>query len=164
MQRSWREDEDKLTFIILSKDLFLSRVPEVSSSLFPNLFQTEAMIGDVNLFINHEEKAAEAEVMIAEPAARGKGAAAEAIKLIFSYALQTIDIVKYVPVNIIFLFRLFAKITDDNEASLHLFQDKLGFERVSHSAAFHEYTLELPQEKVSLFKGYLTTIQLESYR
>ncbi|CAB3402720.1 unnamed protein product [Caenorhabditis bovis] len=98
MQRSWRNDEDKLTFIILSKICFEKTEDE-----------TESMIGDVNLFINSEEKSAEVEIMIAEKSARGKGIAHEAVSLIISYAIQKLGIRKY-----------FVKITDDNAASLHL--------------------------------------------
>lgn len=46
------------------------------------------MIGDVNLFIDWSENSAEVEIMLAEPSARGKGWAHEAVSLMLSYALN----------------------------------------------------------------------------
>ncbi|XP_037287052.1 microtubule-associated Nat9 isoform X2 [Rhipicephalus microplus] len=56
MQKSWLEDEDKCTFIILDRETYERGKDEV-----------EAMIGDVNLFFNDHDRPrdAEIEVMIA---------------------------------------------------------------------------------------------------
>uniref|UniRef100_A0A914DE62 N-acetyltransferase domain-containing protein n=1 Tax=Acrobeloides nanus TaxID=290746 RepID=A0A914DE62_9BILA len=73
MQKKWREDEDKCTFIILSKQLF----EETQNEL-------ESMIGDVNIFFTPE--GSELEVMIAEPRFRGCGIGKEAICLMIRYS------------------------------------------------------------------------------
>lgn len=102
MQRKWRVDEDKLTFIILA------RTPEfqgTSGQLDPkdSIIRGLPMVGDVNLFLSGDlssiltmttrnisdeadEFTAEAEIMIAEPSYRRKGMAREALQLMFRYA------------------------------------------------------------------------------
>ncbi|KAK6742683.1 hypothetical protein RB195_010128 [Necator americanus] len=142
MQRAWRNDEDKLTFIILSKVLVDSGVTEIDS-----------MIGDVNLFLQQQEHTAEVEIMVAEKEARGGGLGTEAVSLLISYALKELGVKQY-----------FAKITDDNIASLHLFEDKLKFRRVAHSDVFKEYTLELPSIELESFRELINRIELDLYR
>ncbi|KAF7295665.1 Acyl-CoA N-acyltransferase [Mycena indigotica] len=89
MQRKWREDPDKLTFIVLARQtgdgLDSSQVPsphEASVKALP-------MIGDVNIFLHgketDEEFYAEAEVMIAEKEYRRRGCAREALQLLLGY-------------------------------------------------------------------------------
>nr|CAD7431194.1 unnamed protein product [Timema monikensis] len=80
MQQSWSEDEDKCTFIILDRLIY-----EVSKD------EIAAMIGDTNLFFHSSEdcedcvKVAEAEIMIAEVASRGKRRGWEALLLMLRY-------------------------------------------------------------------------------
>ncbi|KAI6024906.1 GNAT domain-containing protein [Pisolithus microcarpus] len=75
--QKWREDPDKLTFIILAveKEGALSTCP---------------MVGDVNLFLkghpSDEDFEAEVEIMIAESDYRRRGIALEALRLMLSYA------------------------------------------------------------------------------
>eukprot|EP00049_Salpingoeca_infusionum_P003273 m.65022 g.65022 ORF g.65022 m.65022 type:complete len:63 (-) comp12041_c0_seq2:520-708(-) len=53
MQQSWQEDQDKATFIILDKALL-----DVSAS------EVEAMVGDVNLFLNDQDSKQVAETEV----------------------------------------------------------------------------------------------------
>uniref|UniRef100_A0A915CB27 N-acetyltransferase domain-containing protein n=1 Tax=Parascaris univalens TaxID=6257 RepID=A0A915CB27_PARUN len=82
MQRSWREDDDKCTFIILSRSLIDEGYDELSS-----------MIGDVNLFLY--ETVAELEIMIAEREWRGRGIATECIRLMIRYAFEHLHIERF---------------------------------------------------------------------
>eukprot|EP00127_Corallochytrium_limacisporum_P005119 Clim_evm25s199 gene=Clim_evmTU25s199 len=71
MQRKWRDDEDKLTFIILDT----SRDAKEESCF---------MIGDINLFVS-DERVGEVELMVAEPSARGKGYGIKSVNVFLSY-------------------------------------------------------------------------------
>ncbi|KAL3694912.1 hypothetical protein R1sor_008563 [Riccia sorocarpa] len=128
LQESWNSDPHKCMFIILEKERM--EVPE------EELSNVEAMAGDVNIFMNdmEDEKAAEIDIMIAEPRSRGKGLAKEAVQLMIKYAAQHLQISK-----------LRAKISDSNSTSLHLFRS-LGFQDVGHSDVFQQATLELVLE------------------
>ncbi|KAK7452098.1 hypothetical protein VKT23_012202 [Stygiomarasmius scandens] len=111
MQRKWREDEDKLTFIILARGPPQASIPPNSMQppediVDPNDPRLDgfSMVGDVNLFFSGtipslnnagkgeeqddeaEEFTAEAEIMIAEPAYRRQGLAFEALQLMLCYA------------------------------------------------------------------------------
>jgi RimJ/RimL family protein N-acetyltransferase len=115
MQISWRNDNDKCTFIVL-KD--------------------EQMIGDVNLFIHPYDnqegvKTGEIEVMIAEKESRGKGHGKSAVIMMLHYGFTVLNIE-----------RVRARISMKNENSIKMFE-KLGFLHVSRSEVFEEVTLEL---------------------
>lgn len=71
--------------------------------------------------------------MVAEPASRRRGIAAEALQLFMAYGATRLGVSKFV-----------AKIGESNAASLALFQRKLGFVEVGRSAVFKEVTLALP--------------------
>ncbi|KAH6781023.1 Acyl-CoA N-acyltransferases superfamily protein [Perilla frutescens var. hirtella] len=126
MQLSWVQDPLKQTFIVLDKEL-------VVGEFIHGEPHTEAMVGDVNIFMNDLDDAqvAEVEIMIAEPKSRGKGLAKESILLMMAFAVKNFGIHN---------FR--AKIGESNEASLNLFK-KLGFMETSCSEIFKEVTLEL---------------------
>ena len=73
MQQEWRDSDDKCTFIVLDRKMLEKGANE-----------EDAMVGDTNIFLSTEEDGVslgEAEIMIAESAARGKGFGWEAMCL-----------------------------------------------------------------------------------
>ncbi|KAL0400431.1 UNVERIFIED_CONTAM: N-acetyltransferase 9-like protein [Sesamum radiatum] len=110
MQLSWIQDPLKQTFIVLDKELMVGEFIHGEP-------HTEAMVGDVNIFMNDldDPQMAEVEIMIAEQKSRGKGLAKESILLMMAFAVENFGI---------HLFR--AKIGESNEASLNLFQKLVG--------------------------------------
>lgn len=120
MQQSWQIDENKCTFIILDREKFQSS----------NGNEVESMIGDTNLFFASPEDrlCAEAEIMIAEPSARGKKCGWEAMLLMVFYAISYLEVKQFV-----------VKITYDNTPSINMFQN-MGFTELSRSEVFHEIT------------------------
>ena len=166
MQESWRDDADKLTFIILDRSgavdgdgdgtggggeattiIGAADADAAAAAAAAAGARADAalgtMAGDVNLFFNvgDEPRTAEVEVMVAEPAARRRGLAAEALRLLASFAARHARLR---------VDRLVAKIGDANAASLALFGSKLGFARVSHCDVFKETTLELRLDAAAL--------------
>lgn len=135
MQLSWTQDPLKQTFIVLDRELivgnFIHGEPHV-----------EAMVGDVNIYMNDldDPQMAEVEIMIAEAKSRGKGLGKEAVLVMMTFAVDNFKI---------HTFR--AKIGELNQASLSLFQ-KLGFKKTSYSEIFNEMTLELPMTESKIFE------------
>lgn len=137
MQRSWRQDSDKLTFI--------SCLPASSGQQQDH----EPIIGDVNLFlvVNEEDSgdvslAGEIELMIAEKQFQGQGLGRAALLVFIRYILQhQSEILKeYFAVSrelcmqdTLHYFRV--KINSSNERSLRLFED-IGFKRVGDSPSY----------------------------
>ncbi|CEF65479.1 N-acetyltransferase 9 [Strongyloides ratti] len=97
MCKSWKNDEDKLTFIILSKELYDKNKDEVG-----------AMIGDINGFVHSDS--IELSVMIAEKDYRKQGCAKEALKLMIKYCQIVLNFNNF-----------FAIINDNNIKSIKLF-------------------------------------------
>ncbi|XP_077482287.1 alpha/beta-tubulin-N-acetyltransferase 9 [Stigmatopora argus] len=124
MQRSWREDADKCTFIILDKRRWLESGAE----------EEQCMIGDVNIFLTDptEPTLAELEIMIAEPNYRAKGIGKEVTQIMMHYGFTKLGISKFQ-----------AKIGLDNVISIAMFE-KLHFQKVSVCQVFKEVTLEAP--------------------
>ncbi|XP_004693533.1 PREDICTED: N-acetyltransferase 9 isoform X2 [Condylura cristata] len=124
MQRSWREDVDKCTFIVLDADKWRAQ---------PGPPEESCMAGDVNLFLTDrgDPTLGEIEVMIAEPSCRGRGLGTEAVLMMLSYGVTKLGLTTFE-----------AKIGQDNEPSLRMFQ-KLHFEQVAVSSVFREVTLRL---------------------
>ncbi|XP_047085084.1 N-acetyltransferase 9-like protein [Lolium rigidum] len=133
VHRSWTLDPLKHTFIVLGKEL-------IQGEFVVGNPHTEAMVGDVNIYMNDPDdtQLAEIEIMIAEQKSRGKGLGQEVILMMMAFAVE-----KYR----IHTFR--AKISDSNTASLKLFR-KLGFKDASYSAVFKEVTLETPAAELPL--------------
>ncbi|XP_049716931.1 alpha/beta-tubulin-N-acetyltransferase 9 isoform X1 [Elephas maximus indicus] len=124
MQRSWREDADKCTFILLDAEKWQAQ---------PGTTEESCMAGDVNLFLTDpgDPTVGEIEVMIAEPSCRGRGFGTEAVLMMMSYGVTKLGLTKFE-----------AKIGQGNEPSFRLFQ-KLHFEQVAVSSVFQEATLRL---------------------
>ncbi|XP_029977764.1 alpha/beta-tubulin-N-acetyltransferase 9 [Sphaeramia orbicularis] len=124
MQKSWREDDDKCTFIILDKQQWAN--PEVG--------EEQCMVGDVNIFLTDptDLSLAELEVMIAEPSFRGKGIGKEVTLMMMHYGVSKLGVQKFE-----------VKIGLDNQISIAMFK-KLQFQEVSVCKVFKEMTLQLP--------------------
>ncbi|KAF9379828.1 N-acetyltransferase 9 [Podila verticillata] len=125
MQESWHLDEEKCTFIILAR--------EPGQVITAENILEQKMVGDVNLFFNdHDDPhSAEIEIMIAEPDYRRKGMGLEAIRMMITYARQSLG-----------TNRITAKISTENNSSIQLFLTQLGFVQISYSQIFEEVTLE----------------------
>ncbi|XP_008312531.1 alpha/beta-tubulin-N-acetyltransferase 9 [Cynoglossus semilaevis] len=123
MQRSWREDSDKCTFIILDKQQWAD----------PSVEEEQCMLGDVNIFLTDptDPTLAELEVMIAEPSYRGRGFGKEVTRMMMFYGVAKLGIKTFQ-----------AKIGLSNEVSILMFK-KLNFKEVSVCKVFKEVTLEM---------------------
>lgn len=110
----------ELTFIILDKALMKNG-------------EIEALIGDTNIFLSHDqdtgELVGEIEIMIAEESARGKGLGWESTLIMLKYGVDHLKIKSYL-----------AKIGLDNEKSIQMF-GRMGFLEESRSTVFNEITL-----------------------
>ncbi|EXC34918.1 N-acetyltransferase 9-like protein [Morus notabilis] len=126
MQLSWTQDPFKRTFVVLDKRLVVGEFVHGDPHV-------EAMVGDVNIYMNDPDdpQMAEIEIMIAELKCRGTGLGKESVLMMMAFAVKNVGI---------HAFR--AKIGESNTSSLNMFR-KLGFEEISHSEIFKEVTLEL---------------------
>lgn len=145
MQKSWREDDDKCTFLILCRNTYDQTRDEIVS-----------LVGDTNLFLTQDpetnERVAEAEIMIAESVARGKGYGWEAMLSMMKYATQTLSIDKFE-----------AKIGMDNEKSVQMFK-KMQFKEVKRVEVFREITFERKVTKEWLnWLNNEVELQIETY-
>ncbi|XP_041974342.1 N-acetyltransferase 9 [Aricia agestis] len=141
MQASWREDEDKCTFIILEKSVYDETKDEV-----------ESMIGDTNIFLV-DNLVGEIEIMIAETAARRKRCGWESVIMMLLYGIQFINIKEYV-----------AKISMNNSKSIDFFT-KLGFEEESRSEIFKEITFKklVNEQWTSWLREQVKKIEIKNY-
>ncbi|KAG8691269.1 hypothetical protein FRC11_005427 [Ceratobasidium sp. 423] len=134
MQKKWRDDADKLTFIILA------RTNPDSPAADPDPIQGLPMIGDVNLFLKDVEtddgdrKEAEVEIMIAERGYRRKGLAFEALQLFLNYITRRDQDVPRLELN---PYQLVVRIGGSNAPSRELFK-RLGFVVSKEVAVFDE--------------------------
>nr|XP_023018907.1 N-acetyltransferase 9-like protein [Leptinotarsa decemlineata] len=120
MQKSWLMDENKCTFIVLSKLKYEETKDEIAS-----------MVGDTNLFFANcdDRLCAEVEIMIAEEWARGQKCGWEATSLMLMYGITYLGVKQFI-----------VKISYVNEISIRMFE-KLGFVEVSRSHVFQEVTM-----------------------
>ncbi|XP_040433719.1 N-acetyltransferase 9 isoform X2 [Cygnus olor] len=115
MQRSWRDDTDKCTFIVLDTERWSGQAHG----------EEDCMVGDVNLFLTDTEDPT------LEPSYRGRGFGKEATLMMMSYGVTDLGITKFE-----------AKIGQENEASICMFK-KLHFKEVAVNSVFQEVTLRL---------------------
>ncbi|KAF1782436.1 Acyl-CoA N-acyltransferase [Phytophthora cactorum] len=137
MQKSWREDAEKCTFIVLVS----AEGDGKSGTLYIDENAIDRMAGDVNLFFNDydDPHACEMEVMIAEEKYRRKGFAEEAVKLMMAYGVEDVAGVATSTLNVT---RFICKIIETNDASIQLFE-KLGYVKYNYVAAFNQVEMEL---------------------
>ncbi|CAI2725743.1 unnamed protein product [Schistosoma spindalis] len=130
-QEQWCNLDDRLTFILLSKQLYQDYW--LLNNMKINIIQSQwnvyhenaeifSMIGDVNLFITYShiinDLEGELSVMIAESKYRGHGLAAEALAGLLEYSV--------------------AKVSMTNESSIKFFQNRLQFIERSRNTIFNE--------------------------
>ncbi|KAL3666858.1 hypothetical protein V7S43_007808 [Phytophthora oleae] len=129
MQKSWRLDAEKCTFIVLAK----ADGDGKPGASYTNESAVDRMAGDVNLFFNDydDPHACEIEIMIAEEKYRRKGFAEEALKLMMAYATSELEVTRFI-----------CKIIETNDASIKLFE-KLGYVKYNYVAAFEQVEMEL---------------------
>lgn len=138
-QRSWVDDERKLTFIIHQSGGGCIGERALPSDV------TAGMVGDANIFFLPTDNCgayleaagaasnavcAEIMVMIASSAARRRGCAVAAVAALLRYAMEHCAVEAFV-----------AKISEDNAASLSLFTDRLGFAEAKRLPCFAEIHL-----------------------
>ncbi|XP_053664065.1 alpha/beta-tubulin-N-acetyltransferase 9 [Anopheles marshallii] len=132
MQQSWRNDEDKCTFLILDRQCYEQTTDEI-----------EALVGDTNIFIqsNTEDDPAlkrdvgEIEIMIAEPAARGKRYGWEATLLMLLYGVEHLHLRQYIAIT-----------KDTNERAMKMFE-RMKFRETKRTPIFHEVSFGRPVEE-----------------
>lgn len=164
MQRSWREDEDKCTFIVLSQKEVRSVIPEscAEGTVLPTNFVASTvgcMAGDVNLFLSEYEPDDEDDVSSdALDSSKNNADAPEQGKRVYRQA--EIDIMIAAPhhqrsgmgreaVRLMLQYattqlsidRFFCRINASNTASLRLFRSE-SFTDCGYAACFDQYTLE----------------------
>lgn len=104
----------------------------------PDRTEIDSMVGDVNLFLDDSSSCAEIDVMIAERSHQRRGLGSEAVRLMMQYGICELGVKTF-----------YAKIKENNEQSLKMFQTKFGFKEVSRSAVFSEVTLELKVDHIA---------------
>lgn len=179
MQRSWRNDADKLTFIVCTHAGEQYYDEFVKSSQTPSVIpgqqdSSEWMVGDVNLFLNDDDDdeeedgepttngddhktnpksvIGELEIMIARKDQQGKGLAQETLRAFMSYIQSSLPSIlrEYVGPRGAVLKYLRVKIDKNNARSLRLFE-RVGFVRTSAEPNyFGEVELRTPVVEESL--------------
>lgn len=148
MQRKWREDGDKLTFIICA-------AKEGGAG-------GRRMVGDVNCFLFEDEDdegvVGELELMIAEPGYRRKGIGRKALRVFMGYihrhweeiAAEFASSSSSVTQRRLSYLRV--KINQENTGSIRLFEG-LGFEKVGDGKANFFGEVELRRKEIGTREG-----------
>lgn len=171
------------TFLVLNKAVYEQTKDEIGKNVNQKLFSTcnslfqhslfslEALIGDTNLFLNqdyflsgsddecaqhnlnNETIIAEAEIMIAEPEARGKGFGKEALLLMLKYGQSELGVQEFV-----------SKIGYENVTSQILF-GKLQFEEQSRSDVFQEIAFKrsVNDKWIEWLNNEISSFNIEEY-
>lgn len=161
MQRSWRQDADKLTFIIC-RPVLSPNTEKEPITLTPEDDSSSKMVGDINLFLRVDDGedgdeppriVGEIELMIAEKINHRLGFGKAALLSFFRYIVEqqvrileefiqgevdalTAEKLKVAAKNSAFEFScLSVKIGQDNVGSLALFES-LGFQKVAAEPSF----------------------------
>jgi RimJ/RimL family protein N-acetyltransferase len=128
MQKEWHNDEEKLTFIVLSKKAY-----EHDQTTNKTIREIDAMIGDVNAFFSVADPSeVELDIMIAEKEHQGFGCGTQSICLIIYYIL----------LNFTGINQFIVKINETNQPSIRLFE-KLGFTQYDYLGAFKQICMKL---------------------
>ncbi|EPY49469.1 GCN5-like N-acetyltransferase [Schizosaccharomyces cryophilus OY26] len=155
MQKSWLEDEDKLTFIVIYRQGVENKKPQILHEIL--FHRNEDMIGDVNMFLTEgyeeveDDPAAaedenqnsstytqgELELMIAKPEYRGKGLGTT-IAEAFLYYMEVSGLVASKGIA-----KYIIKVGSKNVPSLRLFK-KIGFQQTKYVACFDQVEMEKP--------------------
>ncbi|XP_042382514.1 uncharacterized protein LOC121975142 isoform X1 [Zingiber officinale] len=129
---SWTHDPQKHTFIVLDKQL-------IQGGYVPGNPHVEAMVGDVNIYMNNPDdlQKAEIEIMIAEPKSRQKGLAKESILMMMAFSGEEYGIHTFCAKIALKWLEVMLGLDTSNEWMQ-------GFVDISYSEVFKEVTLELP--------------------
>jgi len=120
-QAAWVTDAAKLSFILFDRAAL--------AAAGGGAREAAGMVGDVNVFLLPDGDA-EVSVMVAVPAARRRGLAAEAVAAATAFAAARLGARSFV-----------AKVADDNAPSLALFTTRLGYVEARRVPAFAEVHL-----------------------
>lgn len=159
MQLSWRDDDDKCTFILLNREACSlcigSKEDDIEtrqcSRTLENSFLTNTlqfMIGDVNLFLSEEEEEevedGELNDCTAGESPRPKQAeldlmVAEEASRGKGIGREAACLMMLYGAQALGIRKFTVKIKEENKASRHLFEKSLGFKECNYAACFKEY-------------------------
>ena len=144
MQETWKNSDDKCTFIVLHRETFNQNNNEI-----------EAMIGDTNVFIKKDDdiNIGEAEIMIAETSFRGQHLGWQAMILMLLYGINNLKIDVFE-----------VKIKIENKNSIKMF-GKLQFTEVSRSEVFGEVTfmVKVTKDWIAFLENIAGQFELKEY-
>ncbi|XP_065082733.1 alpha/beta-tubulin-N-acetyltransferase 9 [Ochlerotatus camptorhynchus] len=150
MQKSWREDDDKCTFLILERAQFEQNGDEIA-----------ALIGDTNIFLQSDDpeeddsnlKTGEIEIMIAEKVARGKRYGWESTLLMLHFGIKQLQLRRYKAIT-----------KDSNCRAMQMF-GKMGFREIKRVPVFKEVTFEkLVDDEWIAWIEREVSLKIEPYR